>query len=692
MDEGASVPDRDLPFFGDSATTDAARLARMERALIGSSDGFWERNLRTNVSWYSPSFRALFGFSAEELPNDRNAVNQRIHPDDLPSFLARYEEAIRTLGRFDYEARFRDRHDRWRWVRGRGRVWPGADGQPEMIAGAVTDITAEKEALLALEEQREQLEQQVQERTARLSAALAQAEQRHREADAANEAKSRFLAHMSHEIRTPLNGILGLTELALRVAQAPSLRRYLEVSLQSGQALLQLINSVLDFSRLEAGRLPLNDEPFDLSDAMAEALRAVVPLVRSKGLSMLYDYVGDVTWVRGDAARVRQILTNLIGNAAKFTEQGHVKLSAEVCRHRDGDTCSATLRVEDTGPGVDPAELARLFDAFEQGDSSTTRRHGGTGLGLSIARGLARAMGGEIVADAAPAGTGAVFTLTLPLRMARDPRPLPAPPPGHAWLVYLRGTSTRLMTQRLARLGWTATSLSSVAQAVARATTLDAAERPDLVLVAEHVLSEPDVDLRALRLALPAARIALLIRADWHDPHFERIALELDMPLALLPLTPRDLTLLTGGHRPLEAPEGSAPVPAVAALAPVLLVEDNEVNRLIGEEFLHAMGLPARAVDSGEAALAACLAEPPSLVLMDLQMPGMDGLEATRRLRALQHTGRLPPFPIIALTAHAMGSDEAESAAAGMDAFLSKPIMMATLRSELERWLPALRS
>ncbi|HEY2926753.1 PAS domain-containing hybrid sensor histidine kinase/response regulator [Piscinibacter sp.] len=692
MDDAVPVPEREPPFFGDSeATTDAARLARMERALIGSSDGFWERNLRTNVSWYSPSFRAMFGFSAGELPNDRNVVNQRIHPDDLPGFLAHYEEAIRTLGRFDYEARFRDRDDHWRWVRGRGRVWPGADGRPEMIAGAVSDVTAEKEARLALEEQREQLEQQVQERTARLSAALAQAEQRQREADAANEAKSRFLAHMSHEIRTPLNGILGLTELALRVAQAPSLRRYLEVSLQSGQALLQLINSVLDFSRLEAGRLPLNDEPFDLSDAMAEALRAVVPLVRSKGLSMLYDYVGDVTWVRGDAARVRQIVTNLIGNAAKFTEQGHVKLSADVRRHRASDTCSATLRVEDTGPGVDPADLARLFDAFEQGDSSTTRRHGGTGLGLSIARGLARAMGGEIVADAAP-GAGAVFTLTLPLRVARDPRPLPPPPPGHAWLVYLRGTSTRLMQQRLARLGWTATPLPSVAQAVTHATMLDAAERPDLVLVAEHVLGEPDVDLRALRAALPAARIALLIRADWHDPHFERIALELDMPLALLPLTPRDLTLLTGGHRPLEAPEAAAVAPAVAALAPVLLVEDNEVNRLIGEEFLRAMGLPARAVDSGEAALAACLAEPPSLVLMDLQMPGMDGLEATRRLRALQQAGRLPPFPIIALTAHAMGSDEAESAAAGMDAFLSKPIMMATLRSELERWLPALRA
>ncbi len=691
MDEPASAPDGAPRFDGETqASANTARIGRMERALISSRDGFWERNLRTNVSWYSPSFRTMLGFTPDELPDERDVVNARIHPDDLPTFLARYERAIRTVSRFDYEARFRDRNDRWRWLRGRGRAWAGADGQAELITGAISDVTAEKEALLALEEQREQLEQQVHERTASLSAALAEAELRRSEADAANEAKSRFLAHMSHEIRTPLNGILGLTELALRVTQSPAERRYLEVALQSCQTLLQVINNVLDFSRLEAGRLAINDEDFDLSDAMADAMRSVVPLVRTKGLAMLYDYVGEVTWVRGDAARVRQILTNLIGNAAKFTEHGHVQLSADVQRSGAG-TCTATLRVADSGPGIDPAEIARLFDAFEQGDTGIARRHGGTGLGLSIARGLARALGGDIVADGAP-GAGAAFTLRLPLHIAADPHPLAAPAPGNAWLLCQPQVEADLMRHRLARLGWTSVLLSSVPQALAQAQALTGGERPQLVMICEQVLGDADADLHALRAALPDARIALPIRVDWLEPRLERIALELGMSLVVLPLTPRDLVLLTGDRRAGAAPAAAAAAAPVQALAPLLLVEDNEVNRLIGEEFLRALGLPVRVADSGEAALAACQAEPPSLVLMDLQMPGMDGFEAARRLRALQRQGQLPPFPIVALTAHAMGSDEIAAAEAGMVGFLTKPIMLATLKTELERWLPQLRA
>lgn len=683
------MDDSAAPDASDAPLGDAARLARMERALIGSRDGFWERDLRSNRSWYSESFRELLGFGPDELPNDRDVVNARLHPDDKEHFLGQYEDAIRAGGgSFTYEGRILDREGRWRWMRGRGRVWPAADGLPGLITGAVSDVTSEKEALLALEEQRQQLERLVAERTASLSAALAQAEQGRRDADAASEAKSRFLAHMSHEIRTPLNGILGLTELALRVTQSAAERRYLEVSLQSGQALLQVINNVLDFSRIEAERLPINDEPFDLPDAMAEAMRTVVPLVRQKGLAMQYDYIGDITWVRGDAPRLRQVLTNLIGNAAKFTEQGHVTLSAEV-EPAGGDLLRATLRVEDSGPGIAPGELARLFDAFEQGDTSAARRHGGTGLGLTIARGLAQAMGGELQADSAP-GAGATFTLRLPLRIAPERHPLPLPAPGHAWLLYRWDGPAQLMQRRLGRMAWTSTVLPGVPEAIQQARTLPPERHPRLLMLAEHVL-DADADLHALRAALPDTRIALLVRVDWLDTRVERIARHLRIPLMLLPLTPRDLRLLTGDHLPAAVTPAPREAFTPETIAPVLMVEDNEVNRLIGDEYLRALGLTVRLADSGEAALAAVAEETPSLVLMDLQMPGMDGLETTRRMRAMQRDGALPHFPIVALTAHALESDAQLSRAAGMDGFLSKPIMLETLRRELSRWLPALR-
>jgi PAS domain S-box-containing protein len=690
MDEQAPADRHSERFDADSEDAVAGlQPGRMERALIGSRDGFWERDLITNRSWYSQSFRDLLGFTRDELPDDREVVNARMHPDDRREFLDRYEAAIRSCGNFLYEGRMRDRHDRWRWLRGRGRVWAGADGQPALITGAVSDVTPEKEALLALEGQREQLERLVAERTASLSAALAQAEQRRHEADAANKAKSRFLAHMSHEIRTPLNGMLGLTELALRVTQSAAERRYLEVALQSGQALLQLINNVLDFSRLEAERLPINDEPFDLADAMAEAMRTVVPLVREKGLSMQFDYIGDITWVRGDAARLRQVLTNLIGNAAKFTERGYVRLTAQL--HPAGaDCCTAVLRVDDSGPGIAPGELTRLFDAFEQGDSSAARRHGGTGLGLTIARGLAQAMGGELAAHST-LGEGASFTLTLPLRIAADPHPLPPPPPGLAWLAYQREASAGLMQQRLARLGWQSVLYASVADIVVRARTLPPAQHPGLLMIAEHALGA-DADLHALRSALPATRIALMVRVDWLNTRFERIARSLQMPLMLLPLTPRDLHFVTGARPVLDLPQAASVAPAPQPVAPVLMVEDNEVNRLIGAEYLRSLGLRVRLAESGEAALCAVAEETPSLVLMDLQMPGMDGLETTRRLRAMQREGTLPHFPIVALTAHAQESDARLSRAAGMDGFLSKPIMLDTLRRELSRWLPGLRN
>jgi CheY-like chemotaxis protein len=425
------------------------------------------------------------------------------------------------------------------------------------------------------------------------------------------------------------------------------------------------------------------DAPFDLSDALAEALRGVMPHAHDKGLAWRYDWIGEPTWVRGDVARVRQIVGNLLGNAAKFTDDGYITLRTEMVEAGAG-RCVATVQVEDTGPGLAPEVAARVFDAFVQGDSSLSRRHGGTGLGLAIARGLARGLGGDITLRSAP-GAGSIFTLTLPLAVAGDPRPAPMlPPPGNAWLLYADETLAAWVTRRLGRLGWQSVALPSVAAAIARARGGDAA--PQLLLLPEPALT-PDADLHALRAALPSTPITLVVRPGWNDVSQQQAALALGMTLAVAPLTPRDLALLGSGSRTAGI-ASVAPGPA-ANDGHVLLVEDNPVNRLIGTEILKTLGVPVQTADHGEAALAACESRPPALVLMDLQMPVMDGLEATRRLRALQGDGRLPKFPIVALTAHAMEGDREQALAAGIDAYLTKPILLDALRGELARWLQA---
>jgi PAS domain S-box-containing protein len=785
------------------------RLQRLERLALGSRDGYWERDLKRGTSWYSPSFRAMFGFAEGELPNDRDVVNARIHRDDIAAFLARYDTALAQLAPFTYEVRYLDAAGQWRWVRGRGRVWPGADGTAEFITGAISDVHAEKTAqeslralgerferaidasaeglfervigepgmymsdryleltgdtretaptepeqlvkrlhpddiaryrsivgtamrsgqrwelayrfrhadgeyrwyrqrgraergpdgrtvvtgMLAdvhaqtlqqqeLERTRTQLEALVAERTERLQTALALARHRQREAERADAAKSRFVAHMSHEIRTPLNGVLGMLELAQRGALEPEQQRYLETARRAGDMLLQTINGVLDFSRIEAGRIELRPAPFDLASAIVETMRSVMPTARDRPVVQRFDWIGPEPQLVGDEGAVRQILMNLVGNAAKFTREGHVSVTVTTA-DRGAGMLDVAVAVEDSGPGIPQPLRARIFDAFEQGDDSLAREHGGTGLGLAIARALARAMHGDITLDA-PAGGGSRFTLQLQLRTKPDSEnPAPRATPGLAWLVATSRLGGPWLARRLQRLGWRTLLLDTGEQLMAVLRESD--EWPTQVLVSEYGLT-PRLDLAALRRALPNAAIDLIIRPDWHEPVRERQARALGIGSILAPMTPKDLA---GMGRPPAPPSAAAaastnPWPPGAE---VLLVEDNPVNQLIGQEFLQALGLPVRTADDGESALVACLEKPPSIVLMDLQMPGMDGLEAARRLRQLQAEQRWPGAPIIALTAHAADSDRHACLAAGMNEMLTKPLGLETLRQMLLKFL-----
>jgi signal transduction histidine kinase/ActR/RegA family two-component response regulator len=690
---------RPLRLIGTLVDVHAERQARLDadahawryqRALDASAEAHFEITAGEPTFFVSRNLARLLGHPPGTPTPGVQSLLQWLHPDDRNGVLATVERALAGAATWEATCRLRGADGRWRWFRARGRSALDEQGRVR-ASGMLGDVHQQELDRQELAQHRHHLSRLVAERTERLDAALAEAERQREQAERASRAKSEFLAHMSHELRTPLNGLLGLTELALKVADQPAQRRYLEVALASGRALQQLIGHVLDHSRLEAGRTALHADRFDLAETLAEVWRALAPEVQARGVGMTFDWVGDHTVVVGDAARVRQVVANLAANAAKFTARGTIALRAELRVEAPGAPARAVVRVEDTGPGIDPAMQERVFDAFVQGDASLTRRHGGAGLGLSIARQLARAMGGDVVLERSTPD-GSVFAFDWPLALADDAAPLAPVAPGRAWLVIERAEVGDVLQARVAREGWTVERFTSLGDAAQRAVATGRAA-PGVVFVGADVLAHGDADLAPLSAGVPGAEIVLLVAPHWNQPEVEHRALALGARVAVIPLTLRDLRrFLAGGATPPRreaAPNGAAdggPRPAR-----VLIVEDNPVNLLIASEFVRQLGHEVLTAPNGAQALASCVAQAPELVLMDLQMPVMDGLEATRKLRQQQADRRLPPFPIIALTAHAGAADEREALAAGVDDYLVKPLRLETLREAVDRNLPAAR-
>ena len=686
---------RPLRLIGTMIDVHAERQARLDadaharrynRALDAASEAHFERTTAFEDFFVSDNFGQLLGHPSGALSPDWHDFMARVHPEDRLQLEAEIARAWVTPGPWAASYRLRLADGGWRWFRGRGRTEPDAQGGLRM-SGMVGDVHQQQLDRQELDEHRNHLGAMVAERTEALNVALGEARRQREQAERASNAKSEFLAHMSHELRTPLNGLLGLTELALKAAEQPAQRRHLEVALASGRSLLQLIHELLDLSRLDAGDIELIRQSFDLPELLAEVLRAMMPAIRSgaaaKSVSTRFDWAGDATQVLGDSARVRQVVTNLAANAVKFTERGHVVLTGELIADAHG-SARAVVRIEDTGPGIDPALHERIFDAFVQGDASLTRQHGGSGLGLAISRRLARAMGGDVTLERSSAA-GSTFAFSWPVQLDPDAPRLAAVAPGLAWLAHRDADPGQWFARRLIRAGWRSEVLPSVAALIARASAEPSALWPAVVVIAESAL-EASPDFVALRTALPYAHIALLVRPDWSQPALERAALAQGAVPVVLPVTPRALiAMLSTTQRP--SPIGTAAPGASLKGARVLVVEDNPVNLMITEEFVRQLGHEPTGATDGARAIVACEQQAPHLVLMDLQMPVMDGLESTRRLRALQAEGRLPLFPIVALTAHANDADRKLGAAAGMDDYLTKPILIDALRNAFERWI-----
>ncbi|HEY6354101.1 MAG TPA: response regulator, partial [Burkholderiaceae bacterium] len=373
----------------------------------------------------------------------------------------------------------------------------------------------------------------------------------------------------------------------------------------------------------------------------------------------------------------------LLGNAIKFTEHGRIALETWLSPAGEG-RCRLKVQISDSGPGVAPERRAAIFEPFVQGDDTLARSHGGAGLGLAIAHHLVQAMHGQLTLECPPAG-GSVFTVEIELPTVSTPdaqrRPEP-PPPGLAWLIYQREPGGQWLSAQLQRMGWHTELIYGVPQALERARLARAAS-PDAVVIAEQALL-PDSDLAALRTALPGTCLHLLVRPDWHAPALAEAARVARIATLVAPLTPAHLRRLRVAP---DAVDARAPDPRAVSTIEVLLVEDNPVNQLLGQEFLQALGVRARLATDGHEAVRACVERTPPLVLMDVQMPRMDGLQATRELRALQAAGRWPGCPIVALTAHTSEEERQACHAAGMDGLLTKPLTLDTLRTQIAQWL-----
>ena len=640
----------------------------------------------------------LFGYTQREMMQ-MNVWDTSGNPEDV----ARFVDAMDDTGSVrNFEVRLRKKNGSEMVCLVTATCRRAGDGRILVYQGIIRDITEQKRAEAALEKYQAHLKELVEERTAELAAATREAQQARRAADEANEAKSSFLANMSHELRTPMNAVIGMTHLALKTELTPKQQDYLGKIQSSAHSLLGIINDILDFSKIEAGKLDMESVDFNLDDVLENMTHLItVKAQEKKDLEVLFDM--DPAAPRhlvGDPLRLGQVLINLANNAVKFTDSGEIVVSTRLME-RDEDKVALEFRVRDTGLGLTREQIGRLFQAFTQADASTTRKFGGTGLGLTICKRLVNMMQGEIRVESEP-GEGSTFIFTAVFGLGREKdqsrfKPSPDLRGLKVLVVDDNATSREILEGILSSFSFRPTLAASGEEGLK---ILAHADDPYELVVMDYRM--PGMNgIEAARRIKGDSRLsripAVVMVTNYGSETVMQEADEAGLDGYLLkPVNPSVLFDAIMQAMGREAPpssgggvrEGDSGIEGLGRIrgARILLVEDNAINRQVAGEILEAAGLNVSLANNGREAVDAVTKGDFDAVLMDVQMPVMDGYTATRKIRDWEDPfGN--PIPIIAMTAHALAGDREKSLEAGMNDHVSKPIDPELLFKTLLKWV-----
>ena len=680
------------------------REERYELAISGTNDGIWDWNLDTKDVYYSPTWMRILGYADDPLPHTLTSWSDNVHPDDIDSAvndINNHLDGSTILYESIHRLKHHDGH--YIWIAAKGRCIRDRKGQAYRLVGTITDITDKKLSEEQLKSAKE-------------------------EAEAANRTKSEFLATMSHEIRTPMNAVIGMTGLILDTNLSLQQRDFVETIRNSGETLLTIINDILDFSKIEAGKLELEEQPFDLRTAIEDSIDLVTPKAAEKGIELAYIMTPQTPQtIVGDITRLRQILVNLLSNAVKFTETGEVVVFIEGVRgkglevrgkgaekgletRQQGLVNSSSLvpspqplvphsplptqeyeiqfAVKDTGIGIPPNRMDSLFQPFSQVDASTTRQYGGTGLGLAISKRLTELMGGRMWVES-QVGVGSTFYFTA--TVTSDPNPSlmenPVLADKRLLIVAANPINRQVLTLQAQSFGMVVQSAKTGEEAL---TWLEKGQKFKVIvlenkILASQITSHPNCQ------NLPLIMLTSIGQTNSSDDNLAvKVTAYLTKPIKQsqfynILISIFDNRALTVEKSNLYSSEFDSQFAQQIPLR-ILLAEDNVVNQKVAVNILQRLGYRVDVVANGLEVLEALHRQPYNVVLMDVQMPEMDGLTATSHI--CQEWSRSLRPRIIAMTANAMAGDRERCLAAGMDDYISKPIRVEAIKVALSKCQP----